>query len=259
MANWMVDQMWMTRQARRNARIAQSSGPRLWRKAPYALMRAFARQEYLQIPRQMPQHVGDEDQAGEGDDPFFADGGYAAAGRLLIGARRSGGGAGGRLLVNHGFFRRKRGGAIFREEQLFPTTSASSLKCYERICKSGGIESQNPGGPQPGFFPVPPIFSSARFFWAFPNPKKQTNLASMKFVTTLDRDEDGVWIAECPSIPGCVSQGDTRDEAIANIREAIGACLEVRAERGLPLTVEHAIQSLQPGCFGEAEGAPTEE
>ncbi len=60
----------------------------------------------------------------------------------------------------------------------------------------------------------------------------------MKFVATLDRDEDGVWIAECPSIPGCVSQGTTRDEVLANIREAITACLEVRAERGLPLTLE---------------------
>jgi predicted RNase H-like HicB family nuclease len=60
----------------------------------------------------------------------------------------------------------------------------------------------------------------------------------MKFWTTLDRDEDGVWIAECPSIPGCISQGTTRDEAIANIREAIALCLEVRAERGMPLTVE---------------------
>ena len=60
----------------------------------------------------------------------------------------------------------------------------------------------------------------------------------MKFWTTLDRDEDGVWIAECPSIPGCVSQGSTRDEALANIREAIALCMEVRAERGMPLTVE---------------------
>ena len=60
----------------------------------------------------------------------------------------------------------------------------------------------------------------------------------MKFVTTLDRDEDGVWIAECPSIPGCVSQGRTREEALANVQEAIALCLEVRAERGLPLTVE---------------------
>jgi predicted RNase H-like HicB family nuclease len=60
----------------------------------------------------------------------------------------------------------------------------------------------------------------------------------MKFVTTLTQDEDGVWIAECPSIPGCVSQGKTREAAIENIREEIGACLEVRAERGLPLTIE---------------------
>ncbi|MBI4025827.1 MAG: type II toxin-antitoxin system HicB family antitoxin [Verrucomicrobia bacterium] len=60
----------------------------------------------------------------------------------------------------------------------------------------------------------------------------------MKFMTTLGRDEDGVWVAECPSIPGCVSQGKTQQEALQNIQEAIGLCLEVRAERGLPLTVE---------------------
>lgn len=42
----------------------------------------------------------------------------------------------------------------------------------------------------------------------------------MKFLTTLERDADGIWIAECPSIPGSVSQGENRDEAIANIREA---------------------------------------
>ena len=60
----------------------------------------------------------------------------------------------------------------------------------------------------------------------------------MKFSVTIDRDEDGIWVVECPSIPGCVSQGQTRDEALKNIEEAIVLCLEVRAERGLPLTVE---------------------
>ncbi len=60
----------------------------------------------------------------------------------------------------------------------------------------------------------------------------------MRFVVTIDRDEDGVWVVECPSIPGCVSQGTTKDEALANIQDAIKACLEVRAERGMPLTVE---------------------
>ena len=60
----------------------------------------------------------------------------------------------------------------------------------------------------------------------------------MKLMVTIDRDEDGVWVVECPSIPGCVSQGDTKDEALSNIREAIALCIEVRAEQGLPLTVE---------------------
>ncbi len=60
----------------------------------------------------------------------------------------------------------------------------------------------------------------------------------MIFNITIERDEDGVWITECPSIPGCVSQGDTKDEAVENIRDAIKVCLEVRAEKGLPLTVE---------------------
>ena len=59
----------------------------------------------------------------------------------------------------------------------------------------------------------------------------------MKFVVTLERDEDGIWVTECPSIPGCISEGKTEDEALVNIREAIIGCLEVRAERGMPLTV----------------------
>ncbi len=59
----------------------------------------------------------------------------------------------------------------------------------------------------------------------------------MKFIVTLFQDEDGVFIAECPSIPGCVSQGKTELEAESNIREAIKECLEVRAEKGIPLTV----------------------
>jgi predicted RNase H-like HicB family nuclease len=71
-----------------------------------------------------------------------------------------------------------------------------------------------------------------------PKRIKASNMKAMKFMTTLERDEDGVWVAECPSIPGCVSQGKSREEALDNIREAIAACLEVRAERGMPLTIE---------------------
>lgn len=60
----------------------------------------------------------------------------------------------------------------------------------------------------------------------------------MKFNVTVDRDEDGVWIVECPAIPGCVSQGETRSEALDNIKEAIALCLEVWTEKGMPLTIE---------------------
>jgi predicted RNase H-like HicB family nuclease len=60
----------------------------------------------------------------------------------------------------------------------------------------------------------------------------------MKLIVSLDRDEDGIWIVEYPSIPGCVSQGSTREEALENIKEAIQLCLEVRAEQGFPLTIE---------------------
>ena len=60
----------------------------------------------------------------------------------------------------------------------------------------------------------------------------------MKFTVTIDRDEDSAWIVECPAIPGCVSQGATKDEALENIKDAIKLCLEVRAERGMALTIE---------------------
>jgi predicted RNase H-like HicB family nuclease len=59
----------------------------------------------------------------------------------------------------------------------------------------------------------------------------------MKLPVTLERDETGMIVAECPAIPGCVSEGSTEEEALANIRDAILLCLEVRAEEGLPLTV----------------------
>ena len=60
----------------------------------------------------------------------------------------------------------------------------------------------------------------------------------MTFTVTFDRDEDGFWIVDCPAIPGCVSQGDTKEEAVENIKEAIQLCLEARAANGMPLTVE---------------------
>ena len=60
----------------------------------------------------------------------------------------------------------------------------------------------------------------------------------MKVIINIFQDEDGVFIAECPSIPGCVSQGKTELEAEHNIQDAIKECLEVRTEVGLPLTIK---------------------
>ena len=45
-------------------------------------------------------------------------------------------------------------------------------------------------------------------------------------------DEDGTWVAECASLPGCISQGKTKEEAIANIREAIELYIEDMIENG---------------------------
>jgi len=59
----------------------------------------------------------------------------------------------------------------------------------------------------------------------------------LKFTITMQQDEDGVSISECPSIPGCVSQGFTEAEAEANIGDAIRECLAERAPQGMPLTV----------------------
>jgi predicted RNase H-like HicB family nuclease len=55
----------------------------------------------------------------------------------------------------------------------------------------------------------------------------------------LYRGEDGFWITECPSLPGCISQGETKEEAIANIKEAIEVYIAALEEEGLPVPEEH--------------------
>ena len=58
---------------------------------------------------------------------------------------------------------------------------------------------------------------------------------AMKFRVTIEPDEDGVFVAECPALPGCVSQGRTRDEAMANIRDAIQGYLASLKKHGNPI------------------------
>jgi predicted RNase H-like HicB family nuclease len=55
----------------------------------------------------------------------------------------------------------------------------------------------------------------------------------------LFHGQDGYWVAECPSLPGCISQGATKAEAIANIREAIEGWIETMQAHGQPIPEEN--------------------
>ncbi len=57
----------------------------------------------------------------------------------------------------------------------------------------------------------------------------------MRYRVTIEQDEDGVFVAECPALPGCISQGATRAEALANIREAIDCYLESLRKHDEPI------------------------
>ena len=57
----------------------------------------------------------------------------------------------------------------------------------------------------------------------------------MKYRVIIKPDEDGVFVAECPSLPGCISQGSTRSEAKENIAEAIAGYLDSLVEHGEPI------------------------
>jgi antitoxin HicB len=67
----------------------------------------------------------------------------------------------------------------------------------------------------------------------------------MKYRILIEPDEDGVFVAECPSLPGCISQGKTRDEAVANIKDAIRgyrASLEKHNEPVPPPITEELVE-----------------
>lgn len=62
----------------------------------------------------------------------------------------------------------------------------------------------------------------------------------MKFIVTLSKGEDGYILVECPSLPGCMTQGKTKEEALINIKEAIELSLETRKAHNLPMPFEVA-------------------
>lgn len=67
------------------------------------------------------------------------------------------------------------------------------------------------------------------------------------------RGEDGYWVAECPSLPGCVSQGRAREEAIESVREAIEGYIAALQDDGLAVPEERfdaLLVAVWPGCPG---------
>jgi predicted RNase H-like HicB family nuclease len=67
----------------------------------------------------------------------------------------------------------------------------------------------------------------------------------VKLPVVLIPGEDGYVVAECPVLPGCVSQGRTREEALANIKEAIELCLESSQEEGWTLPGEYTVEQVE--------------
>lgn len=67
-------------------------------------------------------------------------------------------------------------------------------------------------------------------------------MSDFEFTVVIETDEDGVFIVSCPALPGCHSQGDTREEAIENIKDAIALHIEARRELGEPIPAEVAVE-----------------
>jgi len=57
----------------------------------------------------------------------------------------------------------------------------------------------------------------------------------LRFRVVIEEDEDGKFVSSCPTLPGCWSQGDTRDEAVTNIKDAISGYLESLEKHGDPI------------------------
>jgi predicted RNase H-like HicB family nuclease len=66
-----------------------------------------------------------------------------------------------------------------------------------------------------------------------------------QFTVVVERDEDGVFIASCPALQGCYSQGDTYEQALENLKDAIRLHIEARQSLGEPIPIEIAIDRIE--------------
>jgi len=70
-------------------------------------------------------------------------------------------------------------------------------------------------------------------------------MVKYKYRIIIEQDEDGVYIASCPALKGCYSQGDTIEEAIENIKDAIKLHIEARKIIGEPIPIEVLIEEVE--------------
>ncbi len=64
---------------------------------------------------------------------------------------------------------------------------------------------------------------------------EKSQICIMKYRVVIEPDEDGVFVAECPALPGCISQGKTREEALVNIKDAMSGYLASLKKHGEPV------------------------
>ena len=70
----------------------------------------------------------------------------------------------------------------------------------------------------------------------------------MKFKVLVQPDEDGIFVAECPTLPGCISQGATRPEALSNIRDAIAGYIASLKKHGEPVPLPITEEVVEVGA-----------
>jgi len=75
--------------------------------------------------------------------------------------------------------------------------------------------------------------------------KSTKYLPRYKFTIVVEKDEDGIFIVSCPAIQGCYTQGDTLEEAINNIKDAISLHIQARKEVGEEIPVEVMIDEIE--------------
>ncbi len=70
-------------------------------------------------------------------------------------------------------------------------------------------------------------------------------MVKYKYTVIVEKDEDGMYIAYCPALQGCYTQGETYEEVMKNIREAIELHIEARKEVGEEIPIEMAIEEVE--------------